>query len=76
MARVNGIRAATAIGVVEAAYRLDGSESSWLEAVLEQAAKDLDTGSGVYGFTGNESAPDFGKSPAFVQRELDRKSVV
>jgi DNA-binding NarL/FixJ family response regulator len=71
MARVNGIRAATAIGVVEAAYRLDGSENTWLEAVLEQAAKDLDTGSGVYGFTGNESAPDFAKSPVFVQRDLN-----
>jgi DNA-binding NarL/FixJ family response regulator len=66
-----GIRAATAIGVVEAAYRLSGSESSWLEAVIEQAAGDLDTGSGVYGFTGNDSAPDFAKSPVFVQRDLN-----
>lgn len=71
MARTNGIRAASAIGVVEAAYRLNGSESDWLEAVLEQAAADLDTGSGVYGFTGNESAPDFAKSPVFVQRDLN-----
>lgn len=71
MARVNGIRAATAIGVVEAAYQINGSESVWLEAVLEQAAGDLDTGSGVYGFTGNDSAPDFAKSPVFVQRDLN-----
>ncbi len=59
MAQANGIRAATAIDIVEAAYRLDGSESEWLTALLEHAAKDLDTGSGAYAFTGNESAPDF-----------------
>jgi DNA-binding NarL/FixJ family response regulator len=71
MARVNGIRAASAIGVVEAAYRLSGTESTWLETVLEQAAGDLDTGSGIYGFTGNDSSPDFAKSPVFVQRNLN-----
>ncbi|HYP97887.1 MAG TPA: LuxR C-terminal-related transcriptional regulator [Polyangiaceae bacterium] len=70
MSRVNGIRAATAIDVVEAAYRLDGTESAWLTALLEQASKDLDTGSGVYAFTGNDSLPDFAKSPVFVQQAL------
>ena len=70
MARAKGIRAAAAIGVVEAAYQLNGSEGAWLESVLEQAAGDLDTGCGVYGFTGNDSAPDFAKSPVFVQRNL------
>ena len=70
MAQANGIRAASAIDIVEAAYRLEGSESAWLAALLELAAKDLDTGSGVYAFTGNESAPDFANSPVFVQHAL------
>jgi len=70
MVRANGIRAATAIDVVEAAYRLEGSESSWLTALLEVASKDLDTGSGVYAFTGNDSTPDFASSPVFVQQAL------
>ncbi|HYP90654.1 MAG TPA: helix-turn-helix transcriptional regulator, partial [Polyangiaceae bacterium] len=70
MAQATGIRAATAIDVVESAYRLDGSESAWLAALLEQASRDLDTGSGVYAFTGNDSAPDFASSPVFVQRHL------
>ncbi|MEO6598555.1 MAG: hypothetical protein ABIQ16_01690, partial [Polyangiaceae bacterium] len=71
MMRAKGIRAANAIDVVEAAYRLDGTESAWLEALLEQTAKDLDTGNGVYGFTGNDTAPDFANSPVFVERELN-----
>ena len=70
MAQANGIRAATAIDIVEAAYRLDGSENEWLASLLELAAKDLDTGSGCYAFTGNESAPDFAKSPTFAQHSL------
>lgn len=57
--------------MVEAAYRLEGSESAWLASLLEQAALDLDTGSGVYAFTGNESAPDFANSPVFVERQLN-----
>ncbi|HEY0469258.1 MAG TPA: helix-turn-helix transcriptional regulator [Polyangiaceae bacterium] len=71
MGKTNGIRAATAIDIVEAAYRLDGSENEWLAALLELAAKDLDTGSGAYAFTGNESAPDFAKSPTFAQHALN-----
>lgn len=71
MGRANGIRAATAIDVVEAAYRLEGSESTWLAALLELASKDLDTGSGVYAFTGNESAPNFASSPVFVEHALE-----
>jgi len=71
MVRANGIRAATAIDVVEAAYKLEGSESAWLAELLDYAAKDLDTGNGVYGFTGNESAPDFAKSPVFVERAVN-----
>ena len=71
MAQANGIRAARAIDIVEAAYRLDGSEGEWLTALLELAAKDLDTGSGAYAFTGNESAPDFANSPTFAQHALN-----
>jgi DNA-binding NarL/FixJ family response regulator len=71
MVRALGIRAGAAINVVEAAYRLDGSESDWLAAVLEQATPDLDTGHGVYGFTGTNPAPDFASSPVFVERGLN-----
>lgn len=70
MARALGVRAAKAIDVVEAAYRLDGSEAAWLSALLDTASKDLDTGHGVYAFTGSDTSPDFAKSPVFVQREL------
>ncbi len=73
MDRAKGIRAAQAIDVVETAYRLDGTENAWLAALLEQAGKDLDTGDGVYGFTGNDTAPDFAKSPVFVEREVNRE---
>ena len=70
MSRAHGIRAVTAIDVVEAAYRLDGSETEWLAMLLQQASGDLDTGSGVYGFTGDDSAPDLAASPAFAERSL------
>lgn len=73
MAGAKGIRAAAAIDIVEAAYRLDGSESSWLATLLEQVAPDLDTGNGVYGFTGNDTTPDFASSPVFVEREVNRE---
>lgn len=69
--RANGIRAAAAIDVVEAAYQLEGSESSWLTALLDRAMTDLDTGNGVYGFTGTDPVPDFASSPVFVARELN-----
>ena len=71
MAPARRIRAGTAIDVVEAAYRLEGSENAWLSALLERASRDLDTGNGVYGFTGNESVPDFAKSPVFVEHALN-----
>jgi DNA-binding NarL/FixJ family response regulator len=65
------IRGLTAIDVVEAAYRLEGTESDWLDTVLARARPDLDTGCGVYAFTGYESVPNFDASPAFVQHDLD-----
>jgi DNA-binding NarL/FixJ family response regulator len=70
MAHTNRIRAAKAVDIVEAAYRLDGSEATWLDAIVEQASADLDTGNGVYAFTGDESVPNFAKSPTFVERSL------
>ncbi|MBX3203564.1 MAG: helix-turn-helix transcriptional regulator [Labilithrix sp.] len=65
------IRALRAIEIVEAAYRLDGTEAEWLDAVLASARPDLDTGCGVYAFTGDESLPNLEASPAFVQQGLD-----
>ncbi|MDB4938319.1 MAG: hypothetical protein JWP87_5291 [Labilithrix sp.] len=65
------VRALGAIDIVEAAYRLDGTETEWLDGVLGRARPDLDTGCGVYAFTGNESVPNLAASPAFVQHELD-----
>lgn len=70
MAHANRIRAAKAIDIVEAAYRLDGTEATWLEAIVEHASVDLDTGSGIYAFTGDESVPNLATSPTFVQRSL------
>jgi len=60
-----------AIDVVEAAYRLDGTEAEWLDALLARARPNLDTGCGVYAFTGNDAVPNFPASPAFAQRDLD-----
>jgi len=72
MARKSGdIRALRAIDIVEAAYRLEGTESEWLDAVLAQARPDIDTGCGVYAFTGNDTLPNLDASPAFAQQELD-----
>ena len=65
------IRALRAIETVESAYRLDGTETEWLDAVLAALRPDLDTGCGVYGFTGNDALPNLDASPAFAQRELD-----
>lgn len=70
MAQTERIRAAKAVDLVEAAYRLDGSESTWLEGIVEHASADLDTGSGLYAFTGDESVPNLAASPAFVERSL------
>lgn len=70
MVHARGIRAGAAIDVVETAYRLDGSESEWLSALLACAAKDLDTGHGLYGFTGSERVPDLANSPVFVEQGL------
>ncbi|MEZ0312803.1 MAG: LuxR C-terminal-related transcriptional regulator [Myxococcota bacterium] len=70
-ARVDGIRAVNAIDVVEMAYRLDGNESEWLSALLARARPDIDSGGGVYAFTGNENVPNLEASPVFVQHELD-----
>lgn len=64
------IRAVNAIDIVETAYRLDGTETEWLDALLTKARPDLDTGSGVYAFTGDDSVPDFAGSAAFVQHDL------
>lgn len=65
------IRALRAIETVESAYRLDGTEAEWLDAVLAAARPDLDTGCGVYAFTGNAAAPNFDASPVFAQHDLD-----
>ncbi len=70
MAHTERIRAAKAVDIVEAAYRLDGDEASWLAAIVEHASADLDTGIGVYAFTGDEAVPNFASSPTFVQRSL------
>lgn len=70
MTRTNRIRAAKAMDLVEASYRLDGSEATWLETIVEHAGPDLDTGNGVYAFTGDESVPNLQKSPTFVERSL------
>jgi hypothetical protein len=32
-------------------------ESEWLDGLLARARPDLDTGCGVYAFTGNENVP-------------------
>ena len=41
MTRTNRIRAAKAMDLVEASYRLDGSEATWLETIVEHAGPDL-----------------------------------
>lgn len=71
VARTDGIRAGLAIAIVEAAYRLDGTEAEWLARWLEVARPDLDTGCGIYAFTGDEDVPNFPASPVFVQHGLD-----
>jgi DNA-binding NarL/FixJ family response regulator len=65
------IRALCAIDIVETAYRLEGTEAEWLDAVLAAARPDLDTGCGTYAFTGNDAVPNFEASPVFVQQDLD-----
>lgn len=64
------IHALRAIDTVESAYRLEGTEAEWLDAVLAAARPDLDTGCGVYAFTGNESVPNLQTSPVFAQLDL------
>jgi DNA-binding NarL/FixJ family response regulator len=66
-----GIRATRAIDVVEAAYRVEGTEAEWAERVLDAARPDLDTGCGTYAFTGYDEVPNLAASPVFVQRDLD-----
>jgi DNA-binding NarL/FixJ family response regulator len=70
-AKRRDIGALRAIDIVETAYRLEGTESEWLDEVLASARPDLDTGCGVYAFTGNDSVPNFAATPAFVQHDLD-----
>lgn len=65
------IRALRAIDTVESAYRLEGTEAEWLDAVLAASRPDLEAGCGVYAFTGDESVPNFQASTAFAQRDLD-----
>ncbi len=59
-----------ALDIVDAAYRLDGTEAEWLDEVLKCAQPDLDVGCGVYAFTNNENLPNLEASPVFVQRNL------
>lgn len=70
MPSTKDIRATRAIDVVETAYRLDGTESEWLDRVLAVARPDLDMGCGVYAFTGNEAVPNLPASPVFVEQDL------
>lgn len=65
------IQALRAIDTVEAAYRLEGTEEQWLQSVVAAARPDLDTGCGVYAFTGNEAVPNLDESRVFVQLDLD-----
>lgn len=65
-----GIRARSAVDIVEAAYRLDESEPDWLATIVEAARGDLDCGHGVYAFTGDETAPNLARSPVFVERAV------
>ena len=70
--RRRGVLGATrAIELVDTAYRLDGTEAEWLDALLRCAREDIDTGCGVYAFTGNEDVPNLAASPVFVQQDLD-----
>lgn len=62
------IHALRAIDLVERAYRLDGTEAEWLTELLEIARTDLDTGHGVYGFTGSDPVPNLATTPVFAQR--------
>lgn len=72
MAKSRGvIRALTAIGVVESAYRLDGTEAQWLDRVVASARPDLDTGLGIYAFTSAGDTPTIQTSPVFAQQDLD-----
>lgn len=66
------VGAKRAIDIVEAAYDLGGSETEWLSRVLEIARKDIDTGDGVYAFTGNEkeNEPNLEAAPVFVAHDL------
>jgi DNA-binding NarL/FixJ family response regulator len=64
------VRATNTISIVERAYDVSGTEADWLSGVLEAARHDIDTGSGVYGFTGVASVSNFASSPVFVEREL------
>ena len=57
----------SAIDIVETAYRLDGTEEEWLHRLLERVRPDLDTGCGVYAFTGDEEVPNLPASSVFVQ---------
>ena len=68
MAQRNRIRASNAVDIVEAADRLDGSETTWLEGIVEQVSADLDTDSGLYAFTGDESVPNLAKSSVAPSR--------
>lgn len=71
MSATRGPRALRAVDLVEAAYRLDGTEAQWLNCLLELAQADLDTGAGVYAFTGHEDLPNYAEAPTFAQRGLD-----
>jgi DNA-binding NarL/FixJ family response regulator len=69
--KTSTIRALRAIDTVESAYRLDGTEAEWLDGVLAAARPDIESGCGVYAFTGNETLPNLQASPVFAAIELD-----
>lgn len=64
------IHAQSAIDLVERAYRLDGTEHEWLSELLTIAHRDLDTGHGVYAFTGSDPVPNLAATPVFAEREV------
>ena len=46
------------VDVIEAAYRLEGNDATWLAGVVEAATPAVDRGMGVYGFEFDHSDPE------------------
>lgn len=54
------------VDVVEAAYRLDGTDETWLSGLLERAGPLMDRGLGVFGYVYDLRAPDPWANVEFV----------